>query len=63
MSRVSRCEEEDFIAGHRWRQCATEWLTPWHGMGRGMAGVRRGVGGNVRRPSSQWREAAAPASV
>jgi hypothetical protein len=32
--------------------------TPRHGMGHGTAGVRRGVGGDVLRPSSQWREAA-----
>jgi hypothetical protein len=37
--------------------------TQWHGMGRGMAEVRRGMGGDVLRLSSQWREAAPPAAA
>jgi hypothetical protein len=39
VSRASRGEEGAFIAGHKWRQCATDWLL--HGTAWAQAGVRR----------------------
>jgi hypothetical protein len=64
VSRASRGEEEAFIAGHRWRRCATDWLLPgtawgaiWPGYGGAWAatcGGRRASG--VRRRHRPARE-------